>query len=88
MPFSPKGIEQSLVLPPRWPLIQNTGTLYLDNHFNTQVVKILCTPVSGQGVTIWTLTRKTHFPNEYFDQTRSISRLRYSKTLILAKEKL
>ena len=28
MPFSPRGIEQSLVLPPRWPLILYTGTLY------------------------------------------------------------
>ena len=31
MPLSPRGIEQSLVLPPRWPLIQNTGTLYAIN---------------------------------------------------------
>ena len=30
MPFSPRGIEQSLVLPPRWPLILYTGTLYRD----------------------------------------------------------
>ena len=29
-PFSPRGIEQSLVLPPRWPLILYTGTLYSD----------------------------------------------------------
>ena len=29
MPFSPRGIEQSLVLPPRWPLILYTGTLYM-----------------------------------------------------------
>ena len=28
MPFSPRGIEQSLVLPPRWPLILYMGTLY------------------------------------------------------------
>ena len=27
MPFSPRGIEQSLVLPPRWPLILYTGTM-------------------------------------------------------------
>ena len=26
--FNPRGIEESLVLPPRWPLIQNSGTLY------------------------------------------------------------
>ena len=32
MPFSPRGIEQSLVLPPRWPLILYTGTLYLSKH--------------------------------------------------------
>ena len=29
MPFSPRGIEQTLVLPPRWPLIPYTGTLYM-----------------------------------------------------------
>ena len=29
MPFRPRGIEQSLVLPPRWPLILSTGTLYM-----------------------------------------------------------
>ena len=28
MLFSSRGIEKSLVLPPRWPLIQTTGTLY------------------------------------------------------------
>ena len=28
MPYSPRGIEQSLVLTPRWPLILYTGTLY------------------------------------------------------------
>ena len=32
MPFSPRGIEQSLVLPPRWPLILFTGTLYRQYH--------------------------------------------------------
>ena len=32
MPFSPRGIEQSLGLPPRWLLIQNTWTLYYDGQ--------------------------------------------------------
>ena len=34
MPFSPRGIEQSLVLPPRWPLILYTETLYCVTEWN------------------------------------------------------
>ena len=42
MPFSPRGIEQTLVLPPRWPLILYTGTLYEAqvtqfNHLNYEI---------------------------------------------------
>ena len=41
MPFSQRGIEQSLVLPPRWPLILYTGTLYAFNQGFTSIV-VLC----------------------------------------------
>ena len=39
---------------------------------NTLVVKVLGTPVGGQGGSLWTLTQKMHFPKEFFDQTRYI----------------
>ena len=44
-------------------------------NFNTWVVKVLGTPVGDQGGSLWTLTQKTHFPKEFFDQTRYLSRL-------------
>ena len=61
MPFSPRGIEQSLVLPPRWPLILYTGTLYFVNPISktlslpTQVEKkkkaVTCLQLSWEGTT-------------------------------------
>ena len=42
---------------------------------NTWVVKVLTTPVGGQGGSLKTQTQKTHFPKEFFDQTWYISRL-------------
>ena len=33
------------------------------------VVKVLGIPVGGQWGSLWTLTQKTHFPKEFFDQT-------------------
>ena len=39
------------------------------------MVKVLCTPVGGQGGSLWTLTQKTHFLKVFFDQTRYTSRL-------------
>ena len=29
------------------------------------MVKVFCTPVSGQGGSLWTLTQKSTFPNEF-----------------------
>ena len=40
----------------------------------TSVVKVLGTPVGGQGGSLWTLTQKMYFPKEFFDQTRYILR--------------
>ena len=39
---------------------------------NTYFVKVLGTPISGQGGSLWTLTQKAYFPKEFFDQTRYI----------------
>ena len=50
MPFSPRGIEQSLVLPPRWPLIRYTGILYqMSGHL--QVFIRLCYCIEDGDIT-------------------------------------
>ena len=56
MPFSPRGIEQSLVLPPRWPLILYTGTLYrLTLHWTKR----------------WTYWTVASIPNGIFKQSHT-----------------
>ena len=39
----------------------NMGTFFLTLKW----VKAFCTPVSGQGGSLWTLTQKSTFPNEF-----------------------
>ena len=56
--------------------------------FNTYVVKVLGTPVSGQGGSLWTLTQKTHFPKEFLTKLSIYQDYSVSETLILMKEKL
>ena len=34
-------------------------------QYNTEVIKVLGTPVSGQGGSLGTLTQKSTFPNEF-----------------------
>ena len=54
------------------------------------MVKVLGTPVSGQGESLGTLTQKTHFLKEFFYQTQytHVSRLLQNINIKLAKEKL
>ena len=35
------------------------------------MVKAFCTPVSGQGGSLWTLTQKSNFPNEFGGEMRA-----------------
>ena len=35
------------------------------------MVKAFCTPVSGQGGSLWTLTQKSTFPNEFGGEMRA-----------------
>ena len=42
---------------------------------NTKVVKAFCTPVSGQGGSLWTLTQKSTFPNEFGGEMRATDKV-------------
>ena len=40
-----------------------------------KVVKAFCTPVSGQGGSLWTLTQKSTFPNEFGGEMRATDKV-------------
>ena len=39
------------------------------------MVKAFCTPVSGQGGSLWTLTQKSTFPNEFGGEMRATDKV-------------
>ena len=39
------------------------------------MVKAFCTPVSGQGGSLWTLTQKSTFPNEFGNEMRATDKV-------------
>ena len=47
----------------------------LEFNLNTLVVKAFCTPVSGQGGSLWTLTQKSTFPNEFGSEIRTTDKV-------------
>ena len=76
MPFSPRGFEQSLVLPPRWPLILYTGTLYLS-------ADEVCTwPVAPLGEAKW-LWRFSWYRNNRQQRCVSSGKRRYTNADII-----
>ena len=55
---------------------KKTSYLQKDQHtLNTYVVKAFCTPVGGQGGSLWTLTQKSTFPNEFGCEMRATDRV-------------
>ena len=39
------------------------------------MVKAFCTPVSGQGGSLWTLTQKSTFPDEFGNEMRTTDKV-------------
>ena len=50
------------------------------------MVKAFCAPVSGQGRSLWTLTQKSTFPNEFGDEMRATDKV-IQKTIIQQKNR-